>query len=79
MQKSLAGLAAQYKTDVTLGVLLDLGPLISAGSSQASFLASITQMAHLPNDNSTGSTWVTGERDFYNNFKAEAVSSNLMA
>lgn len=56
-----------------------LGPLVAAGSSQATFLASISQMSHLPNDNNTGSTWVTGERDFYNNFKAEAVAHNLMA
>ena len=56
-----------------------LNPLVGRGFSWCTWLASCDQMAHMPNDNNTGSSWATGERDFYNNFKAEAVAKNFMA
>jgi hypothetical protein len=84
LRAKLENLEDRYKTLLaSMGAvhtaLTALAPLSSAGSAQCSFLASLTQMAHLPNDNSTGSTWITGERDFYNNLKAACVSSNYMA
>ena len=56
-----------------------LQPLINQGLTWNTWLASLTQMPHLPNDNNTGPNWATGERDFYNNLKAGCVSNNFMS
>lgn len=45
-----------------------LGPLISAGSSQSSFLSNLSKLPHQTTanalDTNTGPYWITGERSF---------------
>ncbi len=65
-----------------IGLMKGLAPIANANSvstTNATFLATLTQMGALPTDGNTGSSWATGERNYYNNLIGELISSKLMA
>jgi hypothetical protein len=74
----IVGFLHTTNTSVT-SITNALQPLINAGSSQATFLAGLSQTAHLANDNSTTDTWDSAGRGLWNSLKASVVDTGIMA
>lgn len=64
------------ETEVTA---LKAGHFTAGTLSNIAFLATLVQVAHIVNDNSTTDTWDSAGRDLLNGLKAAVVASNLMA